>query len=231
MKKVIFAAMMALLSIGALTAQGFLGSPKRFLSNDEIGKIALEHNRGLEFIFLKEVSTKENLKENFLNFESINLSSAIKEDVASKSSMYYSDKFNQYLLANTKLNAFFKISNERISSAWNDKTAFIKAIDYIKSEAEKSLVGTDVDIAILYYEVLGASYIFWKETEEGKGVIITSKMDPRKIIAADGASAAGGFIVGAAVAAASGGILAPASFFGGVLGGTIWGSGCAALGL
>jgi hypothetical protein len=107
--------------------------------------------------------------------------------------------------------------------------------------AKKNLSNTDLEVVLVYIEVLKKSSELWIEKERGGNGIGNSfltnygttnkKKVPKshKIIAADAMGASGALIIGGVAAAVSGPI-APLSFFAVVGASAAWSSGCAAIG-
>jgi hypothetical protein len=234
MKKAIF-------GLIAIVFLSFSSNAQISITHDDAKKIAVEHNNHLANLIKTNPTSQKSINNYFDNLKFENVSN----DEKSKYFSNYSYDSNLSILKKYVNNSkVFEIINNCNLITENEKinlsdinNQLDKQIEFAKSSLSK----TDLDVCLVYIEVLKKSGEFWLEKERGGSGVgysflnnnsTQAKSIPKghKVLAADAMGASGALIIGA-LASPWAGIGAPAVFFGIVAASAAWSSGAAAIGL
>ncbi len=235
MKKVIF-------GLIAIVFLSFSSNAQISITHDDAKKIAVEHNNYLANLIKTNPTSQKSINNYFDNLKFDNVSNEEKTKYFSNYSYDSNLSLLKKYINNSKVfeiinNCNLIIENEKINLS-DINIQLDKQIEYAKSTLSK----TDLEVCLVYIEVLKKSGEFWLEKERGGSGVGNSflnnnniqgkKETPKshKVLAADAMGASGALIIGA-LASPWAGIGAPAVFFGIVGASAAWSSGCAAIGL
>jgi len=204
-------------------------STERMLNDDQVEMVAEKHNEYLTSVFANyNFQTKDRVVEFQARFESLDLKN-YKIDWTEKD---YGNIENEllFLKENLSNNAFLIIEKAvEKSKSFECFDEYIAYLNSLELEAREKLIGTELDAILISLNVFENSSMFWLPVDEG-GLGIgydfieeynnaynketsSVRQTIKTALAADGISAAAGFIIGAgvlAVTTASGGMATPA---------------------
>ncbi|MFY8187144.1 MAG: hypothetical protein ACOVLC_04215 [Flavobacterium sp.] len=199
-------------------------------------KIAVEHNNYLSALIKNNPTTKQNVYDFFMSYKFDNLKDGEQKLYFDRYSYDSNLNFVKKYISNEIVFQLIENSNKIVENESLTLSQIVVELDNQQKIAFSKLKSIDLDVVLVYTEVLKKSAEFWIEKSKGgNGVgnnFLNQRRIPRshKILAADAMGASGSLIVGAFVAGCSGPI-APLSFFAAVAGGAAWSSGCAVIGL
>ncbi len=232
---------------GVVTAHSESGC--RLLTDQQIEEIGVRHNEALHQAFLNfdfdAINVKNELYDRFKT-QSLpaEISSSAKEEILNNPPML---EKQLALYGASKLVSIYIHEGENAIGQSSNLIELQKKLNLLESKARQELQCGALEIVLVNYSVLRNSAYFWLPVEEGgsgEGAAILSKIERRlgldkttlskaqvtKVLAGDGAAAAGVFTSYGLLAGLTGpmggtALLASVAF------GAAWGSGCTALGI
>lgn len=199
-------------------------SNQRLLNDEQVKLVGEKHNQVLTQVFSNyDFNTNDRVYEIRAQFEKVDLNGHI---INWNSKDYGNIENNLNFLRNNLSENAFSIIEQGMSEAENLENfdSFSNKLESLNLKARKELVGIELDTVLIALNVLENSAKLWLPIEEGGNGIgygfmekynslynteINNRRSPRQMIrtalAADGLSAAGGFLVGAFVIGATAG--------------------------
>ena len=233
MKKLFF-------SLIATVLLSFTGNAQQNISHNDAKKIAIEHNKYLENLIKTKPTSEKNINDYFANLKFENVSKEQKAEYFTSFSYEANLALLKEHINNKLVFEFFTNCNLIIENEKSSVPEINVQLDNQIELAKKALTNTDLEVCLVYAEVLKKSAAFWLEKERGGSGIGSSFLNTtqanrgtpksHKVLAADAMGASGALIVGG-IAAGFSGPIAPLSFFAVVGASAAWSSGCAAIGL